>query len=94
MFYEEMKDAMGFVWFRTEPCGPWKILIPFDVSNDVNQRWEKGTPHHPKSLALVKAIQHLDQRYCDGMFDLQTGGDGDNGESLLYLLDILFESNN
>lgn len=92
MFYEEMRDAIGLTWFRTSPKGAWSLKIPEGVEKDISTRWQQGTPHHEKSTALVKAIQHIDNAYCDGMFDLETGGDGDNGENLLYLLDILFES--
>lgn len=91
MFYEEYTDAFYLTWFRTSPNGKWVLKIPESVNTDINKRWEHGVPHHPSSEALVKAMQCVDRRYCGGMFDIETGGDGDNGESLLYLLDIIFE---
>ena len=62
-----------------------------NVEYDVNKRWETGTPHHPKSLALMRRIDELDWALLNGHFDFKTGGDGDNGEHLMYLLDIYFE---
>lgn len=61
------------------------------VEYDVNKRWEDGTPHHPKSLELMKRLGELDWELCDGHLDLKTGGDGDIGESIMYLMDIYFE---
>lgn len=87
-----MIDALGITWFRTKPNGKWCLKIPNTVSTDINARWEQGVDHHPRSEALVKAMQFVDITYCDNMCDINTGGDGDNGESLLYLLDIIFES--
>lgn len=61
------------------------------VEYDVNKRWESGTPHHPKSLELMRRVDELDWELLKGHFDFKTGGDGDNGETLMYLLDIFFE---
>ena len=62
-----------------------------DVETDITKRWEKGTDHHPKSEELVKEIAYLDFKYGDDYFCFKVGGDGDNGEHLMYLLDIYFE---
>mgnify|MGYP003395604573 CR=1 FL=1 len=60
-----------------------KILTP-------DERWEQGISHNPKSEALYKRIEELD--YANGdTFCWKSGGDGDNGEQLMYLLDIIFE---
>lgn len=56
------------------------------VETDINKRWEQGLPHHEKSLEIKKIIRKAD---TDGHWDF--GGDGDNGEELLYYLDIYFE---
>jgi len=53
-------------------------------------RWENGINHHPKSLDLMKHISELD--FVNGdYFCFKMGGDGDNGESLMYLMDMYFE---
>lgn len=61
------------------------------VEYDVNKRWESGTAHNPLSEALMKRVKDLDWEVLGGYFDFKTGGDGDNGETLMYLLDIYFD---
>lgn len=56
------------------------------------QRWEKGTPHHPKSEALMRFIAELDYRVYGDAFGWKMGGDGDNGETLMYEMDAFFEN--
>lgn len=54
------------------------------------ERWEKGIDHHPKSIELFKFISAQD--FINGdQFYFKSGGDGDNGESLMYLMDMFFE---
>lgn len=57
---------------------------------DPGQRWERGVPHHPESARLYKEISDLDFAHGD-VFCFKQGGDGDNGEHLMYLLDMIFE---
>ena len=55
-----------------------------------DQRWVDGIEHHPKSEELMEHMQAVDMQ--EGLpFDLSTGGDGDNGETLMYLMDSYFE---
>jgi hypothetical protein len=61
------------------------------VETDIEKRWEDGTPHHPKSEKLARSIAKIDEDHGDDLFCFKFGGDGDNGEHLLYLLDIHFE---
>lgn len=56
----------------------------------VKERWEAGIPHHPKSLALLERLVKVDEIANDNYFDWRIGGDGDNGEALMYELDIVF----
>lgn len=56
------------------------------VEMDTGVRWEKGMDHHPKSMEVKDLIYKLDK---EGMYNF--GGDGDNGEEILYYLDIYFE---
>ena len=62
------------------------------VETDITRRWEDGTPHHPDSIKLFKALVATDHHYCNDYFDWKSGGDGDNGETLMYQLDIVFET--
>lgn len=54
-------------------------------------RWSAGIDHHPKSEQLVCELADLDYVYFNDHFDWKTGGDGDNGEALMYMLDVLFD---
>ena len=56
----------------------------------VDQRWERGIPHDPRSVALYESIEDIDYKLCGDSFGFKSGGDGDNGETLMYLLDIHF----
>lgn len=62
------------------------------VETNLNRRWEDGTPHHPKSLALYAALAKIDYKHNNDYFNWKCGGDGDNGEELMYELDIIFET--
>jgi hypothetical protein len=61
------------------------------VNYSITDRWEKGIDHHPKSESLMKEIEKIDYNYCNDYFCWKTGGDGDNGETLMYILDIMFD---
>ena len=56
------------------------------VEVDIGKRWESGMDHHPYSYQVRKLIRELDK---EGNWKF--GGDGDNGEEILYYLDIFFE---
>lgn len=59
---------------------------------DINERWEKGIPHHPKSFELYELIDAVDLKLGGDAFGFKAGGDGDNGEHLMYILDIIHEA--
>lgn len=61
------------------------------VNYDINDRWENGIDHNPKSIEIYKKIESLDFIFLDDYFCFKSGGDGDNGEQLMYLLDIYFD---
>ena len=62
------------------------------VETDINKRWEQGTAHHPESIRMYQIIESLEFLYARNSFDFKHGGDGDNGETLMYLLDIHYET--
>ena len=61
------------------------------IETDVNIRWEKGTDHHPKSEDLMEHLMGIDFVFVDDHFCWKKGGDGDNGEALMYEMDMYFE---
>jgi len=62
------------------------------IETDINKRWEEGTPHHPKSIHLYEFISRLDYEICGNYFCWKSSGGGDNGETLMYQMDIYFET--
>lgn len=57
----------------------------------INERWEKGVPHDGRSRDIYNHIAKKDFEECGDSFCFKSGGDGDNGEHLMYLLDDYFE---
>ena len=54
-------------------------------------RWSAGINHHPKSEELVRDIAEVDIEFFNDYFCWKVGGDGDNGETLMYEIDLLME---
>ncbi len=54
-------------------------------------RWSKGIDHDPRSEKIARAIGDIDYEVGQDSLGLKFGGDGDNGEQLMYALDIYFE---
>jgi hypothetical protein len=54
-------------------------------------RWSEGKKHHLMSLRLMEFLQEHDLNDYDDYFDWKMGGDGDNGESLMFEMDAFFE---
>lgn len=58
---------------------------------NTGDRWPEGIDHHPKSEEIVNALSEIDFEFFNDYFCWKLGGDGDNGESLMYQLDIWFD---
>jgi hypothetical protein len=54
-------------------------------------RWEERLDHHPMAERLVRFLSEHDLRDYGLHFDWRAGGDGDNGEALMYQMDPFFE---
>ena len=54
-------------------------------------RWEDGIPHHPESMKIMEFLGSHDLNDYDDWFCWKWGGDGDNGEALMFQLDAYFE---
>ena len=61
------------------------------IELDIDKRWEQGIEHQEESEELYAEIADLDFTIGGDRFCFKSGGDGDNGEHLMYLLDIIFE---
>ena len=80
--------SWGYCW--GEVLELWEeVPGALPIERDINKRWEAGTPHHPRSQALYRRLAELDRNH--NHFGWRSGGDGDNGEILMYGLDVLFE---
>lgn len=56
----------------------------------IGERWEQGIDHDPRSIDLFKHIAKVDFEENSDSFRFKSGGDGDNGECLMYLMDDYF----
>ena len=54
-------------------------------------RWEEGMPHHPMSKRLMEFLKQHDFNDYGDHFCWKSGGDGDNGETLMFQMDSFFE---
>lgn len=63
----------------------------FGIIHDCNQRWEQGIPHHPEAKRMFELLKDSDWAFGDDYFCWKYGGDGDNGETLMYSLSVLLE---
>jgi hypothetical protein len=63
-----------------------------NIETDISKRWANCIPHHPKSVDLFKKLAAIDFAHGGDFFSWQSGGDGDNGEHLMYEMDIIFET--
>ena len=61
-----------------------KEIIPID------KRWEQNIEHDPRSTEIFDFLAEYDFKFCSDYFCWKKGGDGDNGEILMYELDEYF----
>lgn len=62
------------------------------VETDIGKRRKEDVQHHPESEKLMEALAALDFAFADDHFCWKMGGDGDNGETMMYLMDIYFDA--
>lgn len=56
-----------------------------------NNRWDRGVPHHPVAVAIFELLAASDWEYGGDYFCWKKGGDGDNGETLMFALSELLD---
>jgi hypothetical protein len=54
-------------------------------------RWGECMNHHPMSKRLMTFLSEHDSKDYGDVFQWETGGDGDNGETLMFQMDAFFE---
>ena len=69
----------------------WKRCEELGIEADCNVRWEEGIPHHPEAERIMELLKVSDWTFMDDYFCWKTGGDGDNGETLMFALSVLLE---
>jgi hypothetical protein len=57
----------------------------------LDKRWKNGKEHHPMSQRIMDFLEEYDFNQNGDRFCWKIGGDGDNGEDLMYELDAFFE---
>lgn len=60
------------------------------VTIPLGDRWEEGIEHDARSQEIYGFISDYDWKFNGDALGLSAGGDGDNGEELMYLLDEYF----
>ena len=65
-------------------------MVEVEEIININGRWEKGIPHDERSKEIFVFLKDYDFEHCNDFFCFKSGGDGDNGEHLMYLLDEYF----
>lgn len=69
--------------------------IDYHLAKDLGltdkDRWADGIEHHPKSMRLLAFLADHDLYDYNDHFCWKSGGDGDNGEALMYQMDAFFE---
>ena len=63
----------------------------YGIEINTNIRWERGIEHHEKSIQIFEVLELSDWLFNGDYFCWKSGGDGDNGETLMYALDVYFE---
>ena len=58
----------------------------------IDDRWSDGVDHEPESEKLVDLISQMDLQHFGDSLCIKVGGDGDNGETLAYIIDALIEN--
>ncbi len=69
----------------------WEKCKQLGIEADVNKRWEQGIEHHPEAVRIFELLRDGDWAFGDDYFCWKHGGDGDNGEALMYTLSIMIE---
>jgi len=76
-------------WVETSACEDYKNARSKGLVT--KDRWSEGIDHHPMSERLMNFLCDHDFVDYNDYFYWKKGGDGDNGETLMYQMDAFFE---
>ena len=65
--------------------------MALDYEGIETDRWGNCIDHDPRSEKIARTIGEINFNVQQDSLCLKFGGDGDNGEELMYSLDIYFE---
>ena len=72
-----------------------QFLFDYEQAKDLGltdlDRWGEGIEHHPMSERLMNFLVTHDLNDYGDYFCWKLGGDGDNGETLMFEMDAFFE---
>ena len=69
----------------------WDKCKELGIEADIGKRWEQGIEHHPMAVRIFDMLEKSDWAFADDYFCWKRGGDGDNGETLMYALSVWIE---
>jgi len=69
----------------------WEKCKEYGIVADIEKRWEYGIEHHPEAIDIFNLIKKSDWIFGGDYFVWKEGGDGDNGEILMYALSVMLE---
>jgi hypothetical protein len=72
--------------------GKLMALEKIIAEEKTKDRWGNGIEHHPQSIELMNFLQEIDFNVYGDHFCWKSGGDGDNGETLMFQMDAYFEN--
>jgi len=77
---------------RGDDLVPNEESVPVIQTIDPETRWEDGVDHDPRTEELWDWLQEYDRKFCGYEYSdlLSSGGDGDPGEGIMYLIDEYF----
>jgi hypothetical protein len=60
------------------------------MSKSLKERLKDCDEHDPRTIKMYEFISQLDFNEANDAFGFVSGGDGDNGEHLMYLMDCYY----
>jgi hypothetical protein len=88
---EDLKKYLETIKKENSPRNQYYIKA-VELGLTRKDRWSEGIDHHPMSERLMNFLIEHDFVDYNYYFCWKMGGDGDNGETLMYQMDAFFET--